>query len=779
MSNARGTKRLQASGHASEPPRKIQRSTRIKTEHEERTTNLLQDERAANSEEPSKSSQTRSPATPKTRTSRKKTKVVPKKEEEAPVLVTAPDNVEEEEAADDSDYVDESESNAEARTPRKRGATSQNSSPRKKSATPKKKKGREKTPVPLDSLTPKELLALAKKDHQLAETLSSTAGVAIWSKARSNVKPRPVPDPPRYCSEEKWAQLLFDERLCQGCSQRKSTEAELFLEFPTRLCARCREETLIKKQEITNLNEVDKLDDWFTGKLLNRHESKEKTNRLRYWKREADEVSTRLLSYTAGLIRRDPNVRAEFEAYKTQRRSFVDHMKRNLWNRKSWYDQYKAHEKTNMEERRRARLSAIRARFKQLGYTDDDVSVFTEDHKDIKTGPVEITDKEWEKLEVRLGPTACLARKKRLLNSRYDEFKAALVAEKRPVGLHFYPTLSELLQHQPLKDLIDAAREDFDNRLAKATNFASFARLVDACILQKRGALENQIRGAFTAPLGVDVSKLAARVFTCNNPGHVKPVRRPLIGMDMAATHRCSYLGREVARNARRPQYSIPPEACPSLALNVRASDIASQIIDEAGLSPLTATVAQMNALDKRFTCNACLKTETFKQENGHKYKPFLGAYTWRSAIHHAMTKHPKYFNSDPWNSLQFTVITDPVKLQAAKTKLYRSVSWFCNHCTEFNDGYAAREDEAMSHLQTMHGIKDPALKDDLFQDDELSLFYEAPVFIRMLEDPPRRRYPELFVSWYSFFHLDGRREDEDDFQEYGCMICRFLGLPH
>lgn len=63
--------------------------------------------------------------------------------------------------------------------------------------------------------TPIDLLALARTSKYLCNTLVDPSNVYMWRRARKQVDPAPVPDPPARWKEPAYASWLFDPRSCK------------------------------------------------------------------------------------------------------------------------------------------------------------------------------------------------------------------------------------------------------------------------------------------------------------------------------------------------------------------------------------------------------------------------------------------------------------------------------------------------------------------------------------------------------------------------------------
>ncbi|KAH6918303.1 hypothetical protein BKA70DRAFT_1554393 [Coprinopsis sp. MPI-PUGE-AT-0042] len=609
------------------------------------------------------------------------------------------------------------------------GALSRPSKSAVKGKAREKGKAKGETALGLEELTFHELVKLLqKKDSVQTKLLLTGDNTELWRQARSKVVPS-APDPPPNVKELEWARVLLDENYCQSCEGQIATT--FFPELCCRLCPACSKSKLQPASEFQN---------YYCRRSLYKMVPyiRVKTGTL-FWRDETDRAFAKLIA-----LRQDFPQQPIVKAYEKERQDFVDYVAQHspIW--KAWFEGLKQHQIDNKTQQKEDRLNSLRAKFVEIGYSQEDVQALTVSHPSIQRGKAQISSADWKKLQVKLEPVIVDGHRKRCLSAYYTSFKEGQLSSFTAETLRLYPSFRELCELESIQTLLEAMPKNYANRSLELPGEKTFANLVRTVITQTDENLRQQIGDSHpSASSNTDVAEVATYIFTCPCPALPPSSRYPLFGLKMAATHQCMD---RPGRAAKKPRKLEASHDCPKLGLERRATEIASKVISSAGLSPHSATMDEMDRLNKRFYCLACIDQVEYKQKNRHLYDPRLKAFTWRTAIRHAMINHRKYYNEETqwkFNKLAFQVVDEPEKLelvfhQERSSELSTKI-WFCNHCITYNKGDAQTEDNIKSHIVAEHEVDTPVISEDYFKSDELASLYTIPAMIQYFDPPPAR----------------------------------------
>lgn len=181
---------------------------------------------------------------------------------------------------------------------------------------------------------------------------------------------------------------------------------------------------------------------------------------------------------------------------------------------------------------------------------------------------------------------------------------------------------------------------------------------------------------------------------------------------------------------------------CAPLGVDEPAGKIVSNLIIACNLDPLTATTAEMDALDPKL---ACLNAKCVQWDSVIKDSCKAPVFGWRAAFVHAAQIHQSHYDANKvkWKLLDENLLKDVENVDANPpfsdsalianfmsavlgTSLLSGTNedniWLCAHCMDLpNEKDATVLSKVKSHLSAAHGVDEPQENQDYYQD------YEAP----------------------------------------------------
>ncbi|KAJ7126161.1 hypothetical protein C8R44DRAFT_781201 [Mycena epipterygia] len=565
-------------------------------------------------------------------------------------------------------------------------------------------------------LGPKDLILLARTNHDFRARLLSKETNSIWKQARVNID---GPDCPTDLSEQRWAHLLYGEARCQSCGAKNIQRVDFGLR--RRACTKCLKANLVVtssfKKRFPHLEKtiLDLIPYTNIGGFAHGHASSSNF----YWRPDIEEMAEVL-----GAIERDVNLRVigarkKLEDFTAERialvEAVVDHAAIcNDWSRQSVIRRHE--EETRKLEQR---YDAIKAKFIKLGYEEDDILCLRHEIPVRQQAP--LTDRIWNKICPELEPLvqarkalrlkkeheARIESRTRLAGDIYKEYKKTLL----PAQWCYLPGLYEVI-HLPIFSIVMNAADDVNVEAIHfkeavdalpgftvswaATRKTQLAYLVDQARTSGSAPSGTQngpaSSGTVSLDLATTVFKCAQR--SCSGLGSASKQDNTLIGWDAAAAHHCRDNG--YAYLARiKPLETI-------LEFSMTGSTAAASLVALAGLDEKRATCAEMDRFDLRVLCIACSPQNTLNGKQSHN------VFSWRTAVSHFANS----FHSVPsWRQLTGTEAQE-IKADALADP---TLSWTCNHCPDYLDSYHTYGN-VTEHVKNAHAIASPTVPNDLFR---------------------------------------------------------------
>ncbi|KAF7360514.1 hypothetical protein MVEN_00782200 [Mycena venus] len=429
-------------------------------------------------------------------------------------------------------------------------------------------------------------------------------------------------------------------------------------------------------------------------------------------------MANKVALYERDVQMRVAGARKKLENFTTERIALVDAIVEHAAVCRDWARQSAIRREKDTNAKFEARYNAIKDKFIQLGYTESDISSIEFSTSVRQT--TQLTDRIWNTIYPKLEPTVRASKDRRLQREReirtkartrvvediYKEYKKTLV----PTQWRFLPGLHEVLHYPAFSVVVNAADDvnvettHFDEAVSALPGFIvswTAARKVELVKLIKdaqssSGSSGSEGGSTFSVP-GTQLLDLATAVFDCaqeNCTGRYSGTYTALIGWESAAAHHC--------RNNRLYNWGSPPPSIETvLKFSSRGYMAAASLVTLAGLNEKHATAAEMDNLDLRFLCIACIP-RIHKQTENHF------AFSWRAAVSHfASTSHP----APLWRKLN-SAETQRVKNNEGSDP---TSSWSCCHCSHHLDHYE-RFASVSDHVKTVHAIANPSAPTDLFR---------------------------------------------------------------
>ncbi|KAJ6473640.1 hypothetical protein C8R47DRAFT_1145095 [Mycena vitilis] len=680
------------------------------------------------------------PELPSAATPDRSTQIKPKPKKSGGNLKPGPKDTEsEEEAFEDSEEESDVESDASeygqrpATSKRQKVAVAKKSPAAKKSATVKRRNVTADSTcyliaIPLDvlleifgQLEPKDIIQLSRTNHTFRSHLLANAAHGVWRKTRQNID---GPDCPADLSEQQWVHLLYGDTRCQTCGAKNIQRVDFGLR--RRTCTGCMRLNLVVassfKRRYPDLEAqvLDLIPYTNIGGFAHGHASRSQF----YWPQDIEDMAEKLALHQRDIEMRIPGARKKLEKFIAERTALVGAIVKHAVVCQEW--------STNSVKRRRAetarkveqRYNAIKDRFLQLGYTENDISRI--EYEASVNQPAQLTERIWNNIYPQLEPIVRKYKERRLQAARDDRIRGRtqLVDDifrqykktLAPAQWRFLPGLYEIRHHPAFSAIVDAP----DDMNVKMSHFdeaaAALPEFVVSWMATRKTELAQLIREAETSGPALSVTpapddssaslpdtqilNLATCVFACAQPPcssspsiYSSQNTAVLIGWESAVAHHCHsriFYGFDRGTSIET-----------ILEFSARGHMAATSLVTLAGLHEKRATATDMDQLDLRFVCLDC----TPRTANGTK--SYTG-FSWRAAVSHFVTGQHA---APQWRKLDIAEAQKVKNSEGCDSTL----SWSCNHCADYLDAYQTFT-RVLDHVKASHSISDPIAPGDLFR---------------------------------------------------------------
>ncbi|KAJ7754558.1 hypothetical protein B0H16DRAFT_747932 [Mycena metata] len=584
-------------------------------------------------------------------------------------------------------------------------------------------------------LEPKDIIQLSRTNHTFRSHLLSKESRSVWRTARKNVD---GPDCHADLTEQEWAHLLYGTAQCQTCGAKNVQRVDFGLR--RRACTSCLKGNLVVtssfKKRFPHLD-IDLLD-LIPYTNIGGHAHGYPSKSQFYWKSDIEEMAETLAAYDRDVKMRLPGARKAREDFTAERIALVEAIANHAVICGNWSRDAVIRRQQETDRKIVARYEAIKAKFIELGYSEDDVSRIRYSTEVCQsTG---LTDRIWKRIHPLLEPQVKASKERRLKTERdaivrertllveeiYKDYKRTLV----PAQWRCLPGLYEVLQFAVFNTVVDSPNDMNVQMTHFKEAIVALPALATAMIATRKAELLELIKAAHASEpdlFGARASTspdsdpqlldLATTVFACAQsscwsrrspyawaPPSIKPA---LIGWDAAANHRC--------RDEQLYGRSMSIQTI--LAVSNRGYTAAASLVKLAGANE-QITAALMDQLDLRFLCIACSPRVSGNKES-HV------AYSWRAAVSHFMEiQHV----APHWRLLS----ADEAKQVKNDEGVDTTLSWACNHCSH-NSVDCHTFAKVADHVKTVHKITNPSAHGDLFRCLDLprpsvTLSYTRPV---------------------------------------------------
>jgi len=209
--------------------------------------------------------------------------------------------------------------------------------------------------------------------------------------------------------------------------------------------------------------------------------------------------------------------------------------------------------------------------------------------------------------------------RRQILAIRYKDYQRTLY----PSQWKYLPRVLEIVEFEPFSRHIDAdVGVEVDGK-AFDDAFLEFPNLLAAATDQRKAIMRSLLGDTARedGEIGADPIDLASAVFKCDEAPSI-PHFKYIFGWDEIASHHCIREEEGIHYRTESALRTAPLELkyIPEIAKVVRKL---AQLI---GLDATTATSADFDEMDKRFSCNAC---SCFKEKD----RFLRTGYTWRNLV--------------------------------------------------------------------------------------------------------------------------------------------------
>ncbi|KAL1689828.1 hypothetical protein GGG16DRAFT_114695 [Schizophyllum commune] len=562
------------------------------------------------------------------------------------------------------------------------------------------------------TLEPQDLLAVARTNKLLRDTLMSPQAVSVWITIRKRVG---APEPPPGHSEPWWANLMFGKKRCQvcGCLSVNNVDWQLLM----RVCTRCKKKNLLTpikfKKEFPD-SDASVLDlVLYTN--VGGHSHGHASNTKFYWRDDVERMLEKIASYKKDRSEKKSAADTAYEAFRERRIDYVSAVAKLAPQWANWASNHYWGNFRDGERLAELRKKAIKEKLLQLGYDERDTNRALNSFQ-MTVEKKELTDLAWKKIRPKWEEEVNNQRRDRLDRDYKDLIKqrkhvaAELynVAYRKHVGprewtsidwLSIPPSYS-IFELEPIRDLVytdvektvpaghfQQALQSCASRIRELTEKQTL--MVQQLICEARKAVMDAKLIPKLKDLNTEVLDLA--LATCANGGFfvLTPYVQCLRAQDYIFAQNCGHM----PRVGSRPMY------------NVDLSVAVAGLLDTLEL-PATTTFAQLDELDPRVFCAHC--------------KPMLNselhirgrmAYGWRSAAIHYKQEH-RGCGRPRWELLSDEEASY-YALSCKEHDLADVDTWSCAHCNLHLNHWQTLE-QAKAHVKQVHGSEDPRIVKDV-----------------------------------------------------------------
>ncbi|KAF8878931.1 hypothetical protein BD779DRAFT_1171205 [Infundibulicybe gibba] len=552
---------------------------------------------------------------------------------------------------------------------------------------------------------PRDLISLSKTSKALCRTLYSPNASSLWKAARNAAG---APDCSPGLSEPQWASLIFGRPICQQCDTTNIHNIEFGVR--RRVCIPCKKQNLVPAVKFEKVfpdydaSIMDMIPYTRSGGWRPRR-SPQSPGKF-FWASDVERIASEWAALQRDIHMYARGARAKAAAYRKQRIDEAARIAEHADICDEWLRQVSWKARTEARDKQMARFTEIQERLLALGYDDQDIHYSAFERPSFQKD-VEFTDQFWAHIrpkvvllvesrrDGRLERERAVLRLQRItiLQPLYREYAKSLV----PMQWCYLPNIYELADFPAVKDIVDADSSITVSSSSFQPVIAQLPTLIPEWISAKRARIISMLE---PPPPGTvdpdDPLNLATSVFECiSNSCHRgsswwsgRP-KQALISWEAIAGHSC-----QVTNNFVSASHNPT-----NLGISRLGANTASLLVRAAGLDPLSATAAEMDALDLRFACLECpLLVPQFRSKAG---------YPWKSAVEHGMTtEHAQWYKMS-------TEEAQRIKQNERDTSGNQS-AWTCNHCADHFNNWRSKQ-AVNQHLYEIHQITSPKEPSDLF----------------------------------------------------------------
>ncbi|KAK7054552.1 hypothetical protein VNI00_003750 [Paramarasmius palmivorus] len=542
-------------------------------------------------------------------------------------------------------------------------------------------------------LSPRDLLSLTEVNTEIRSILLAPNTAGVWRSARQRCY-EDAPAPIEEISEQRWARLLFDEeKKCEVCGILGCGKRELAIQ--KRICFHCVAETGIKCEDITA---------WYPGVETSVLEVVPRLSGATAEYEFCDFYPKQELDTIIATFRALNHVDAKRDFLAT-RRQFLLRVKEVSKEIRNWWLREEARRSDANKALRDERLSSVKHRLVDAGYTQADVDCWEISQLPCVNRPASLTDRSWDLIKNQVIDTVNrrkLRGQKDLLNARNEMITRAFHNFKRSVPGSTWRTFPSIhvigfldpVHHLKVSQDTSITEEDFRTTMETDLRLSMerWTKKQTRSILLRSGHYRHN--PGYWRQIG---SKLYPQAQRYLNKAEVPDfVLDSLFDTDLAVVEiRCSWC-KKICYGINAAIRHLHSDSCSRWKPDkleaprknfepVYVSWVAAACVVCDGLDPWSATADDMDERNSVYECRQC----TFRG-------------TWRAlAAHASAADHDRF-------ALRVS------RAVSCDQSILNERVWSCNHCHEHLNGLVSRN-EAVTHLKLWHDVWLPKVPRDFF----------------------------------------------------------------
>ncbi|KAI0949926.1 hypothetical protein AcV7_008552 [Taiwanofungus camphoratus] len=573
-------------------------------------------------------------------------------------------------------------------------------------------------------LHPLDVLHLARTTKALRNVLMRRSSITIWKYAREHVED--LPDCPADLSEPQYARLLFDPH-CHFCLTARVVN--VMWNCRVRCCKRCLDANFM---DLTSMFLSIPTANIRPGAMLPCEEVK---NKLLFPKARVEELSERIKE-----ILPDEEKLKQLESSRMQVTTDIEIHAEAL---EEWQDCQNAQRTMERLFTRFKRSHAIVSRLTQLGLAGEIVAMSTErldafiNHPLVKQ-PRTLTDRTWNNIKDVVIRMILDARTERLAKERCGNLSRRVSIVSTVVGAYkvsrppfeIIPNATDFCFMPEFREILDLPQEyvlgehTFDALIPRFPEcIERWRRSVSRELLDKLPPLDDGVKEGVVDFSRLELASTWFLCHWCDRSGHGHRINYPRVLVHKCMTETTfgfdwmSDTPDADLHNACLENFEAVPWQLGGLKLRWDEklfSDV-RKVLEACGKDINTTTTREMDELDPRLVCSACLTSSQVQ------------IMSWRTAVMHDI--HNMAFEWTCLNEADTVLIRREDAMRSEYVQHFCEI-WTCVHCRSYQA--LGTLDTVKQHLYRKHAILAPRETVDFAIALDHSFAYPGPPIPRI-----------------------------------------------